>query len=87
MIAAMPQGCLDHCAGIGGDDETPILTVGMPRSRTTLVEQICLRLCFDSHFCRRYDCSAVAIYRASGGPGNSAGIVLLDDGGGASRMR
>jgi tetratricopeptide (TPR) repeat protein len=39
VIASTPRGLLDspHC---GVDDPTPVLIVGMPRSGTTLVEQI-----------------------------------------------
>lgn len=40
VIATTPSGFLDQCPGIGTDDPTPILIVGMPRSGTTLVEQI-----------------------------------------------
>ncbi|HME24333.1 MAG TPA: sulfotransferase [Acetobacteraceae bacterium] len=38
MISATPPGYLDRCPDL--EDETPILIVGMPRSGTTLVEQI-----------------------------------------------
>jgi tetratricopeptide (TPR) repeat protein len=40
MIKATPPGYIDRCAHLGVKDETPILIVGMPRSGTTLVEQI-----------------------------------------------
>jgi tetratricopeptide (TPR) repeat protein len=39
-IASAPPGFLDWRRDIGVDDATPILIVGMPRSGTTLVEQI-----------------------------------------------
>ena len=39
-IAATPPGYLERRPDFGVDDETPILIVGMPRSGTTLVEQI-----------------------------------------------
>jgi tetratricopeptide (TPR) repeat protein len=39
-IAATPAGYLARRPDPGSDDETPILIVGMPRSGTTLVEQI-----------------------------------------------
>ena len=40
LIAATPPGLLDRLPHSGVDDGTPILIVGMPRSGTTLVEQI-----------------------------------------------
>ena len=40
MIGATPPGYLDRTPDLGVEDETPILIVGMPRSGTTLVEQI-----------------------------------------------
>jgi tetratricopeptide (TPR) repeat protein len=40
VIASTPPGFLDRRPGLGVNDETPILLVGMPRSGTTLVEQI-----------------------------------------------
>jgi tetratricopeptide (TPR) repeat protein len=40
LIAATPRGFLDNLPHPGVDDPTPILIVGMPRSGTTLVEQI-----------------------------------------------
>jgi hypothetical protein len=40
VIAATPPGFLRRRPDIGVDDTTPILIVGMPRSGTTLVEQI-----------------------------------------------
>jgi tetratricopeptide (TPR) repeat protein len=40
MIASTPPGYLDRRPDLGVEDETPILIVGMPRSGTTLVEQI-----------------------------------------------
>ena len=40
LIAATPPGYLDRRPDLGVADETPILIVGMPRSGTTLVEQI-----------------------------------------------
>jgi tetratricopeptide (TPR) repeat protein len=40
VIAATPPGFLHSSRGLGVDDQTPILIVGMPRSGTTLVEQI-----------------------------------------------
>jgi tetratricopeptide (TPR) repeat protein len=39
-IASAPLGFLDQRADLGVEDATPILIVGMPRSGTTLVEQI-----------------------------------------------
>ena len=39
-IASAPPGFLDRRTDLGVDDATPILIVGMPRSGTTLVEQI-----------------------------------------------
>ncbi len=42
-IAATPAGYLARRPGLGVADETPILIVGMPRSGTTLVEQILAR--------------------------------------------
>ncbi|MGH7066712.1 MAG: tetratricopeptide repeat-containing sulfotransferase family protein [Acetobacteraceae bacterium] len=43
MIAATPTGYLARRSDLGVADETPILIVGMPRSGTTLVEQILSR--------------------------------------------
>ena len=40
LISQTPPGYLEHCAHLGVREETPILIVGMPRSGTTLVEQI-----------------------------------------------
>jgi tetratricopeptide (TPR) repeat protein len=40
VIAAAPPGFLDRRPDFGVDDPTPVLIVGMPRSGTTLVEQI-----------------------------------------------
>lgn len=40
VIAATPPGFLDRRPDFGVEDATPILIVGMPRSGTTLVEQI-----------------------------------------------
>ncbi len=40
LIAATPLGYLERNPDLGVADETPILIVGMPRSGTTLVEQI-----------------------------------------------
>ena len=40
LIAATPPGFLDQRPDVRTDDPTPILIVGMPRSGTTLVEQI-----------------------------------------------
>jgi tetratricopeptide (TPR) repeat protein len=40
LIEATPKGYLDRTPDLGVADETPILIVGMPRSGTTLVEQI-----------------------------------------------
>jgi tetratricopeptide (TPR) repeat protein len=40
LIAATPPGYLDSLPHPGVDDATPVLIVGMPRSGTTLVEQI-----------------------------------------------
>ena len=40
VIATTPAGYLDRRPDLGVADETPILIVGMPRSGTTLVEQI-----------------------------------------------
>jgi tetratricopeptide (TPR) repeat protein len=40
LITATPPGYLDRRPDLGVADETPILIVGMPRSGTTLVEQI-----------------------------------------------
>jgi hypothetical protein len=40
VIATTPPGYLDRRPDLGVADETPILIVGMPRSGTTLVEQI-----------------------------------------------
>jgi tetratricopeptide (TPR) repeat protein len=40
MIGATPPGYLDRTSDLGVEDQTPILIVGMPRSGTTLVEQI-----------------------------------------------
>jgi tetratricopeptide (TPR) repeat protein len=40
VIASSPAGFLDRRPEFGIDDATPILIVGMPRSGTTLVEQI-----------------------------------------------
>ena len=40
LIAATPPGYLERRPDLGVEDETPILIVGMPRSGTTLVEQI-----------------------------------------------
>lgn len=40
LIAATPLGYLDRRPDFGSDDATPIFIVGMPRSGTTLVEQI-----------------------------------------------
>lgn len=39
-IASAPSGFLERRPDFGAPDETPILIVGMPRSGTTLVEQI-----------------------------------------------
>jgi tetratricopeptide (TPR) repeat protein len=39
-IAATPRGYLELTSHLGIEDQTPILIVGMPRSGTTLVEQI-----------------------------------------------
>jgi tetratricopeptide (TPR) repeat protein len=40
VIASTPPGFLDRHGDYGVDDRTPVLIVGMPRSGTTLVEQI-----------------------------------------------
>lgn len=40
VIATTPPGFLDRRPDLGASDPTPILIVGMPRSGTTLVEQI-----------------------------------------------
>ncbi len=40
LISATPPGYLDRRPDLGVADETPVLIVGMPRSGTTLVEQI-----------------------------------------------
>ena len=40
LIAATPPGFLDRQPDPGVDDATPIVIVGLPRSGTTLVEQI-----------------------------------------------
>jgi len=40
VIASAPAGYRDRCPEPGVEDSTPILIVGMPRSGTTLVEQI-----------------------------------------------
>src|SRR6185437_7367589 len=40
VIRATPPGYLERCGHLGVADETPVLIVGMPRSGTTLVEQI-----------------------------------------------
>jgi tetratricopeptide (TPR) repeat protein len=40
IVAATPPGFLEASPAPGSDDPTPILIVGMPRSGTTLVEQI-----------------------------------------------
>src|SRR6185437_7246897 len=40
VIASSPPGFLDRRPDLGVPDETPVLIVGMPRSGTTLVEQI-----------------------------------------------
>ena len=40
LIARCTRDYFDRNAAIGADDETPVMIVGMPRSGTTLVEQI-----------------------------------------------
>jgi tetratricopeptide (TPR) repeat protein len=41
MIAVMSPALLNAKAGLGHPSETPVFVVGMPRSGTTLTEQIC----------------------------------------------
>ncbi|MGA9868541.1 MAG: tetratricopeptide repeat protein, partial [Acetobacteraceae bacterium] len=40
IIAWCPRGMVEGCEALGEADETPIFILGMPRSGTTLVEQI-----------------------------------------------
>jgi tetratricopeptide (TPR) repeat protein len=40
LVSTFTPSLFAHHAGIGNDDETPVLILGMPRSGTTLVEQI-----------------------------------------------
>lgn len=40
VLSALDQGCLDRLRGAGNDSQLPIFVLGMPRSGTTLTEQI-----------------------------------------------